>query len=153
MTRAELRDQLTVMLGGRAAEEIIFEGEISTGASDDLERASELARQMVTRFGMSERMGNLTYGKPLAGRYLQSPLALEERNYSDKTAEAIDDEVHRLIDECFERARNMLFTRHSQLESIARELIKRETLDRSALNELIRTADPERTAQPTLQNK
>src|SRR6516165_8846432 len=65
MTRAELLDQLTVMLGGRAAEEVIFSGEISTGASNDLERASELSRQMVTRFGMSEKLGHLTYGKPL----------------------------------------------------------------------------------------
>src|SRR5437773_10454796 len=65
MTRTELRDQLTVMLGGRAAEEIIFEGEISTGASNDLERASELARQMVMRFGMSERLGHVTYGKQI----------------------------------------------------------------------------------------
>jgi cell division protease FtsH len=137
MTRTELRDQLAVMLGGRAAEEIIFEGEISTGASNDLERASELARQMVTRFGMSERMGHLTYGKPLAGRYLQSPLTLEERNYSDRTAEAIDEEVHRLIDEAFERARNILFTRRAELEGIARELVKRETLDRPALDQLL----------------
>jgi cell division protease FtsH len=138
MTRTELRDQLTVMLGGRAAEEIIFEGEISTGASNDLERASELARQMVMRFGMSERMGHRTYGKPLAGRYLESPLALEERNYSDKTAEAIDEEVQRLVDEAFEQAREILFSRRAQLESIARELIQKETLDRPMLDELMR---------------
>jgi len=96
MTRSELRDQLTVMLGGRAAEEITFHGEISTGAANDLERASELARQMVTRFGMSERLGNLTYGKPFTGRFMQSPFTAEERNYSDRTAELIDDEVHRI---------------------------------------------------------
>jgi cell division protease FtsH len=138
MTRSELRDQLTVMLGGRAAEEIIFEGEISTGASNDLERASELARQMVTRFGMSERMGHLTYGKPLAGPYLQSPFAFEQNNYSDRTAEAIDDEVHRLIDESFEVARNILFRRRTELENIALELIRRETLDRAALDDLLR---------------
>jgi cell division protease FtsH len=141
MTRTELRDQLTVMLGGRAAEEITFHGEISTGASNDLERASELARQMVTRFGMSERMGNLTYGKPLAGRFLQSLLAGEERNYSDRTAEAIDEEVHRLVDECYARSRVILLDRHPHLELIAVELIKRETLDRSALDELLRTCE------------
>src|SRR4030095_1444570 len=73
MPRSELLDQLTVMLAGRAAEEITFHGEISTGASNDLERASELARQMVTRFGMSEKRGHLRYGKPLAGRFLRSP--------------------------------------------------------------------------------
>jgi len=136
MTRTELIDQITVMLGGRAAEEIIFNGEISTGASNDLERASELARQMVTRFGMSERLGHLTFGKPLAGRFLQSPLTGEERNYSERTAEVIDEEVRRLIDESHETSRTILLNRHAQLERIARELILKETLDRSALDEL-----------------
>jgi len=103
------------MLGGRAAEEITFHGEISTGASNDLERASELARQMVTRFGMSEKLGNLTYGKPLAGRFLQSALVGEERNYSDKTAELIDEEVHRIIDESFDASKSILVKRHVQL--------------------------------------
>jgi cell division protease FtsH len=139
MTRAELRDQLTVMMAGRAAEEITFQGEISTGASNDLERASELARQMVTRFGMSEKMGHLTYGKPLTGRFLQSPFVPEERNYSDRTAEAIDEEVHKLIDECYGRSQEILWRRHKQLASIAKELIQKETLDRARLDELIRT--------------
>jgi cell division protease FtsH len=143
MTRTELRDQLTVMLGGRAAEELTFNGEISTGAANDLERASELARQMVTRFGMGEKMGHLTYGKPLSGRFLQSPFAAEERNYSDKTAEAIDEEVHHLIDECYDRSRAILFSRRSQLASIAKELIQKETLERAALDALILESEPE----------
>jgi cell division protease FtsH len=141
MTRAELREQLAVMLGGRAAEELTFHGDISTGASDDLERASELARQMVTRFGMSERLGNLTYGRPLAGRFLESRFAAEERNYSDRTAEVIDEEVHRLIDESYDSGRSILMSRHSQLERIARELIQKETLDRAALDELMHVAN------------
>jgi cell division protease FtsH len=145
MTRAELTDQLTVMLGGRAAEEITFHGEISTGASNDLERASELARQMVTRFGMSERMGHLTYGKPLTGRYLQSPFPAEERNYSETTAEAIDEEVHKLIDKCYSRSRDILLRRHSQLAGIARELTRKETLDRHALDELLHQTESETT--------
>jgi cell division protease FtsH len=138
MTRSELLDQLTVMLGGRAAEEIAFHGEISTGAANDLERASELARQMVTRFGMSERLGNLTYGKPISGRFLQSPFTAEERNYSDRTAELIDDEVQRLIGEAYELSRNILTSRHAQLERIAEELIRKETLDRAELDRLLR---------------
>jgi cell division protease FtsH len=141
MTRAELRDQLTVMLGGRAAEEITFKGEISTGASDDLERASELSRQMVTRFGMSEKLGYLTYGKPLGHRFLQSPLLGEERNYSEKTAEIIDEEVHRLMDESYDVSRSILLKRHPQLERIARELIQKETLDRTALNALLKAGE------------
>jgi cell division protease FtsH len=143
MTRSELHDQLTVMLGGRAAEEITFHGEISTGAGNDLERASELARQMVTRFGMSERLGNLTYGRPVTGKFLQSAFTAEERNYSDRTAELIDDEVHRLIGEAYDTSRSILVRRHAQLESIARELIQKETLDRAALEALIRASSEE----------
>jgi cell division protease FtsH len=139
MTRSELLDQLTIMLGGRAAEEITFHGEISTGASNDLERASELARQMVTRFGMSELLGNLTFGRPLAGRFLQPALIGEERNYSDRTAEAIDEEVRRLVNESYEKSKGIVLDRHDPLERIARELIQKETLDRAALDELIQS--------------
>jgi cell division protease FtsH len=92
---------------------------------------------MVTRFGMSERLGHLTYGTPIAGRYLQTPLMGETRNYSERTAEVIDEEVHRLIDESHDMSRSILMSRHDQLERIAGELIRKETLDRSALNELI----------------
>jgi cell division protease FtsH len=102
---------------------------------------------MVTRFGMSERMGHLAYGKPLGARFLQSALGMEERNYSDKTAEAIDEEVHRLVDDAFDRARNILLTRRTHLESIARELINKETLDRPMLDELIRKAESPRFSE------
>ena len=149
MTRSELLDQLTVMLGGRAAEEITFHGEISTGASNDLERASELARQMVTRFGMSERLGNLTYGKPMSGRFLQSPFTAEERNYSDRTAELIDDEVQRLISEAYELSRSILTSRHAQLERIAQALIQKETLDRVELDQLLHESPQKETTPCT----
>ena len=86
---------------------------------------------------MSERLGHLTFGKPLADRFLQFPLTGEERNYSERTAEVIDEEVHRLIDESHETSRAILLNRHAQLERIARELIQKETLDRSALDELL----------------
>ncbi len=138
MTRTELCDQLTVMLGGRAAEEITFHGEISTGAANDLERASELARQMVTRYGMSEKLGHLTYGTAGGSRFLQSALLGEERNYSERTAEIIDEEVRRLIDEAYDGSRAILLKRHPQLQRIARELIQKETLDRSALDDLLK---------------
>ncbi len=87
MTQPELEDRIAVMLGGRAAEEIIYHGVISTGASDDLEKASELVRQMVMRFGMSEHLGQLTYGHPSTTGFLPSALATEERNYSERTAQ------------------------------------------------------------------
>jgi cell division protease FtsH len=74
-----------------------------TGAANDLERASELTRQMVTRFGMSERLGKLTYGRPLTARFLSSPFSAEERNYSERTAEQIDEDARRIVDESYER--------------------------------------------------
>jgi cell division protease FtsH len=105
---------------------------------------------MVTRFGMSEKLGNLTYGKPLTGRFLQSPFAAEDRNYSDRTAEAIDEEVHKLIDECYGRAREILSSRHTQLARIANELINKETLDRAALDELLRASPRSPDQEPAV---
>jgi cell division protease FtsH len=150
MSRAELEDQITVMMGGRVAEEIKYQGEVSTGAADDLERASELARQMATRFGMSPVLGNLTYGRPLAGKYLPG-WSSEDRNYSDRTAELIDEEVRRLTDECHERARTILTQRHNDLERIAHELIQRETIDRTQLEQLlgVRTPAPGELPSPS----
>ncbi|MFN7944305.1 MAG: ATP-dependent zinc metalloprotease FtsH [Blastocatellia bacterium] len=137
MTQPEIEDQLAVMLGGRAAEEIIYDGVISTGATNDLERASELARQMVTRFGMSERLGHLTYGHPVSSRFLPSTLTAEERNYSEHTAELIDAEVRQIVDDAYQRVREILTRRHDELERIAQELIRRETLDRAELDRLL----------------
>ena len=84
MTLPELDDQITVMMGGRAAEESVYSGVISTGAGDDLQRASELIRQMVMRFGMSERLGHLTYGASYNASFLRLPFMSDERNYSDE---------------------------------------------------------------------
>lgn len=137
LTKPELLDRLAVMLGGRAAEEIVYQGVISTGAANDLERASELARQMVTRFGMSDKLGHLTYGHSLAAQFLETPFTSEERNYSERTAELIDDEVRKLMDGIYDRVREILTNKHEQLERIARELISRETLDREDLEKLL----------------
>jgi len=145
MTRPQLEDQIAVMMGGRAAEEIIFNGVISTGAADDLLRASELIRQMVTRFGMSDRLGHLTYGSQRTSQFLRTTLATEERNYSEKTSEAIDDEVRRLGDELYDRAKTILMNRRADLERIAQELMRRETLDRAQL-ELLLHSPAEQTA-------
>ena len=136
MTRPELEDQITVMLGGRVAEEVSFGGVVSTGAANDLDRASELARQMVTRFGMSDTMGHMTYGSP-GTRFLPSPFGSESRNYSERTAERIDAEAERIIDECYKRATTILLERRRDLSRIARELIVRETLDRTRIDEIL----------------
>src|SRR5688572_33253580 len=107
------------MMGRQAAEESIYHGVISTGAADDLHRASELIRQMVMRFGMSERLGHLTYGTPQSAQFLRFSLGSEERNYSEKTSEAIDAEVRRISDELYLRAKNILIRRLAELKRIA----------------------------------
>jgi cell division protease FtsH len=137
MTGPQLEDQITVMMGGRAAEEIIYHGVISTGAADDLQRASELIRQMITQFGMSDRLGHLTYGTQHNAQFLQANFLTEDRNYSEKTSEAIDDEVRCLGDELYERAKMILTSRKIDLERIAQELIQKETLDRNQLESLL----------------
>jgi cell division protease FtsH len=137
MTKPELEDQLAVMLGGRAAEEIIYEGVASTGAANDLERASELTRQMVMRFGMSERLGRLTYGRPGDARFLSPPFSAEERNYSERTAEQIDEDARRIMDESYERVKTILTNRRADLERIADALIAKETLTREEINQLL----------------
>jgi cell division protease FtsH len=128
MLADELRDRIAVMLGGRVAEEIAL-STISTGAQNDLERATETARQMVCRFGMSERLGPVTFGRPMGARFLDSPVLLgEERNFSEETAKAIDEEVRRIVETERDRARAVLREKRHQLEAIVAELLERETL-------------------------
>ena len=137
MTQQELEDQIAVLLGGRAAEEIEYKGVVSTGAADDLERASALVRQMVTRFGMSEPLGKLTYGRPLASPFLKSPFDMEERNYSDRTADAIDNESRRILDQIYGRVKDILLRRSAEMKRISEALVRKETLERSELDQLI----------------
>lgn len=137
MTKPEIEDRIAVMLGGRAAEEIIFDGVISTGASNDLEQASELVRQEVTRFGMSAQLGPLTWGVPVQTRFLRTPFAAEQRNYSEHTAQMIDDEVRHIVDEMYTRAKKILTERHVDLVRVAVELIRKETLSREELDRLL----------------
>ncbi|HKG90270.1 MAG TPA: ATP-dependent zinc metalloprotease FtsH [Gemmatimonadaceae bacterium] len=137
LTRGELRDRLCVMLGGRAAEEIALD-DISTGAHNDLERASETARQMVTRFGMTDELGPVTYGRATSARFLQTPVDLgEERNYSEETARAIDAAVRAMVDAEHERARRILEERRDVLDRIAQLLLERETVERVELEALV----------------
>lgn len=142
MTQPELEDQIAVLLGGRTAEEIHYGGVVSTGASDDLERATALVRQMVTRFGMSDPLGLLTYGRSMAGPFLKSPFDMEERNYSERTAERIDDESRRIMDETHKRVTEILINRRDPMERISRELIRKETLDRAELDKLLAAPEP-----------
>jgi cell division protease FtsH len=136
LTENELNDRIATLLGGRGAEDIVYNGVVSTGASDDLEQATRLAREMVTRFGMSKRLGNLTYGSQQNGRYLKTPFS-EERNYSERIAEEIDSEMRATIDHDYERATNILTKRREDLNRITAALIHKETLERAELDELL----------------
>ncbi|HEX4231412.1 MAG TPA: ATP-dependent zinc metalloprotease FtsH [Bryobacteraceae bacterium] len=147
MTRPQLEDQLCVMLGGRGAEYLVYDGVISTGASDDLQRATELARQMITRFGMSDRLGNMTYGLPPNQRFLRSVVGMEERDYSDRTAQVIDEEVRKLIDTSYDHMKNVLEENRPALERIVHRLIEKETLDEEDLKALL---GPQATAKDSL---
>ncbi len=137
MTEAELCDALAVMMGGRTAEELVFH-DVSTGAQNDLERASELARQMVCRFGMS-KLGPQTFGRAAGAPFLGggSPVSFEERNFSEATAQAIDLEVRRLLETAHAVATDCLMARRSTLDAVAAELLVKETLERAALEALV----------------
>jgi len=134
MTSEELRDALCVMLGGRAAEELAC-GDISTGAQNDLERATELARQMVCRFGMST-LGAQTFGRPSSAQFL-SPVSFEERNFSEQTAQRIDEQVGGLLETERKRSRALLEAKRATLDGIAQRLLEKETLERAELEALV----------------
>ncbi len=135
LTRSEILANITAILGGRVAEEIVF-GEITTGAANDFEKATELARKMVTEFGMSDKLGPLTLGTKHGPVFLGRDL-VESRNYSDEIAYEIDKEVRRFIDECYGRAQQVLTEHKQTLERIARSLLDRESLDSDELDALI----------------
>jgi cell division protease FtsH len=139
LTEPELETRIAVLLGGRASEEVIFDGVVSTGAGDDLEKASELARNMVTRYGMSKTLGNLTYGVAHTSLFLRTPFAPEEKNYSENTSEQIDQEVRGIIDRIYAKVRAVLVARHGDLDRFAAVLIRKETLEREELESLLST--------------
>ncbi|MBM3271304.1 MAG: ATP-dependent zinc metalloprotease FtsH [Candidatus Sericytochromatia bacterium] len=139
-SKSQLLDRITMMLGGQVAERLKFD-EITTGASNDLERATEVARRMVTEFGMSDSLGPLTFGKRHEHIFLGRDLG-EDRNYSDAVAALIDQEVRRIVESCYERARQILTEQREKLELIARELMKRETLDSEEFNRLFSEGTP-----------
>jgi cell division protease FtsH len=134
-TRAELNDTMAMTLGGRAAEEIVF-GEITTGASNDLEKVTQTAKQMVMRFGMSEKLGPRVFGhehsQPFLGREFST-----EPDYSDEIAREIDDEVRRIVEAAHQSARDILTEHRDSLGSISEILVKRETLEKEEFEALL----------------
>jgi cell division protease FtsH len=142
MLREELENRLIVLLGGRAAEMIIFK-QASTGAADDLAKATEIARNMVARFGMNDKLGLVTYETEPNG-YLQKQFmaSLEQRMYSDRTAREIDEQVKKIVEAAYDRAFSMLNERHHLLENAARQLLEKETLTQDELEEMVASEFP-----------
>ncbi|HWH15077.1 MAG TPA: ATP-dependent zinc metalloprotease FtsH [Miltoncostaeaceae bacterium] len=140
-TRAELEDRMAMTLGGRAAEEIVF-SEITTGAANDLEKVTAVAKQMCMRFGMSEKLGprvlGHSHGAPFLGRDIHS-----EPDYSDETAREIDAEIRRIIEDAHQRARDILVEHRDDLEGLSQILLRRETIDREEFVALLAGATEE----------
>ncbi|MDP3759270.1 MAG: ATP-dependent zinc metalloprotease FtsH [Ramlibacter sp.] len=140
MTRRELEDKMAVLLGGRAAEALLV-GQVSTGAEDDLARATDIARSMVMRFGMDEALGHVAYEHRPAGLLpVPEALAAQPRQYSETTAHEIDDAVRRLVGAAFDRATSLLEDGKAQLEEGSNRLLARETLDEADLAQLAKWA-------------
>jgi cell division protease FtsH len=125
--KSKFIDELSGLLGGRAAEELVFT-DVTTGASNDLERATDLARAMVTRYGMSEKLGPRTFGNREELVFLGREIS-EQRNYSEQVAEQIDEEVRRIISGAYNRAREILTTYRERLDAVANRLIHEETIE------------------------
>jgi cell division protease FtsH len=136
-SKPDLLDRLKGLLAGRAAELLVFE-ELSTGASNDLERATHIARSMVCRFGMSEKLGPVVYGKDTQQVFLGRDMTQEERNFSEKTAQDIDDEVRRLIASANEEAMTILETNRICLNRIAETLLEKEVMQGEDLDRLLK---------------
>jgi len=138
-TRNQFESMLAAAMGGRVAEEVVFE-EITTGASNDLEQATNMARTMVTRYGMSEKLGPRTFGKREELVFLGKELH-EQRDYSDRVAEQIDDEVHGLIDRAYTTAQSLLKDHGATLKRVAEYLITNETVEGDDLQELFKSPE------------
>ncbi|MFP5354896.1 MAG: cell division protein FtsH, partial [Gemmatimonadota bacterium] len=142
LTHAELLERLDVLLGGRTAEEVVF-GDVSTGAHDDLQKATDLAREMVTRYGMSPALGLAAHERPTRALFLDVE-ASGPAEYSEETARTIDAEIKRLLDEAHERVRQTLVAERAALERVAQVLIAREVIDREEFVKVLGAGAPER---------
>ena len=140
-TKAQFEDVIAYAMGGRAAEETVF-GEVTTGSTDDLEKATNIARSMITRYGMSDKLGPRTFGKREELVFLGREIS-EQRDYSDSVAEAIDEEVKHLVDSAYAKAKTLLTTHIRKLEQVSRYLIENETVEGEQLQQLLNSPVPE----------
>ena len=145
-TRSQFEDTLAWALGGHVAEEMVF-GEMTTGSENDIERATQIARRMVTEYGMSKRLGPVALGHKEELIFLGREIG-EQKNYSEKVAEMIDEEVRTLIDRAYQRAREVLVEHRDTLDRLAQRLVKEETLEQSALAEIFEAPEEPVAPQP-----
>ncbi|SHF08583.1 cell division protease FtsH [Seinonella peptonophila] len=138
-TKSELLDRVTGLLGGRVAEDVVF-GEVSTGASNDFEKATAIVRAMITEYGMSKRLATMQFGRSQGQVFLGRDLG-HEQNYSEEVARLIDEEMQELIQECYDRAKRLLTEHRDKLELMAQTLLKRETLDENQIKQLLETGE------------
>ena len=140
-SRSYLQNQMAVALGGRVAEEIVYgEEEVTTGASNDLQQVANVARQMITKFGMSEKIGPVALGRSQGGMFLGRDIA-SERDFSEDTAATIDVEVSELVDVAYKRATKVLTENRGMLDEMAQMLIERETIDTEDIQDLINRSE------------
>jgi len=140
-SRGYLQNQMAVALGGRLAEEIVFgESEVTTGASSDLQQVAQIARQMVMRFGMSDKLGPVALGRASGNMFLGREISAE-RDFSEETASVVDEEVSQLVETAYSRAKKLLVQNRSILDNLANMLIERETVDAEELQTLIENSD------------
>ncbi|MFN6572078.1 ATP-dependent zinc metalloprotease FtsH3 [Dendronalium sp. ChiSLP03b] len=140
-SRAYLENQMAVALGGRIAEELIFgDEEVTTGASNDLQQVARVARQMITRFGMSDKLGPVALGRQQGNMFLGRDI-MSERDFSEETAAAIDEEVRKLVDVAYQRAKDVLVSNRHILDQLAQMLVDKETVDAEELQEILSNND------------
>ena len=145
MTKSELLDRLAVLLGGRVAEELTFQ-EVSTGAHNDLQRASDIARSMIKEFGMSEKLGLVTFEKERRPLFLDVP-GTSSKEYSEETAREIDNEVKAIIDGSYDKVKSLLREHKDTLERLARRLLEKEVVDKEELREIVYGKKEEKEAK------
>lgn len=143
MTKSQILDTVTMLLGGRVAEDLVLK-EVSTGAQNDLERATELVRKVITEYGMSDELGPLTFGRKQEQVFLGRDIA-RDRNYSEAVAFSIDKEARRIMDECYNKAKKLLLNHMDQLHLVAKTLMEKETLEADEFQALLEKYDDKRT--------
>jgi cell division protease FtsH len=146
-SKTEFEDKIAGLLAGNVAERLVF-GDTTTGASNDIEKATDLARRMVTEFGMSDRLGPLSFGKRDELVFLGREIG-EQRNYSDEVAKMIDEEVRAIIDHGYERAMETLIKHRDKLTTLAEKLVAEETVDAEEFEKLFSDLPPKENTHAT----